>query len=73
MFHGNRIDVSFAFLLSLALFAQSQSPSTNKSLGDLHWFSGRWSLDGKFIRSGKAISAELSFEPMLEERINELS
>jgi len=39
IFHDNRINLSFAFLLSLALFAQCQTPSTNKSLADLQWFS----------------------------------
>jgi hypothetical protein len=67
-FLANRIHLSFALLLSLAVLAQCHTPSTNKSLADLQWFSGHWSCDGKFISSGKTISADLSFEPMLESK-----
>jgi hypothetical protein len=66
IFCGNRINLSFAWFLPLAIAAQCQSASTNKSVADLQWFSGHWSCDGKFTQSGKTISADLSFEPMLQ-------
>lgn len=61
-----RINLSLALILSLASSTQGEAASAKKSIADLEWFSGHWSCDGKFIRSGKAISADLSFEPALE-------
>jgi len=54
--------------LALATAAQSQTTSTGKGVADLQWFSGHWSCDGKFIGSGKVISADVSFEPALENK-----
>ena len=67
-FRGDRINLSFALFLSLAIAAQCQTASTNKSVADLQWFSGHWSCDGKFAGSGKPISADVSFEPVLESK-----
>ena len=58
--------ICLALFLSLAIAPKCQTASTAKSVADLQWFSGRWSCDGKFSRSGKTISADLSFEPMLQ-------
>lgn len=58
--------ICLALFLSLAIAPKCQTASTNKSVADLQWFSGHWSCDGKFSRSGKTISADLSFEPMLQ-------
>jgi hypothetical protein len=57
-----------ALFLSLTSAARGQTASTRKSIADLQWFAGGWSCDGKFIRSGKAISADLSFDPTLENK-----
>ena len=62
----NRIELLFALFLLLPIAAHSQAASANKSIADLQWFSGHWSCDGKFAGSGKAISADLSFEPALD-------
>jgi hypothetical protein len=64
----DRINLSFALLLSLAIAARCQTTSSNKSVADLQWFSGHWSCDGKFAGSGKAISADLLFEPVLDSK-----
>jgi|SRR5579864_77098 len=63
-----RINLPFALFLSLATAAQCQSASTNKCVADLQWFSGHWSCDGKFTRSGQSISADFSFEPILQSK-----
>jgi hypothetical protein len=57
-----------ALVLSLTSSAQGQTASANKSIADLQWFAGHWSCAGKFIRSGKAISADLSFDLALENK-----
>jgi hypothetical protein len=75
-FCANRIGLLLALFLSLAIAAQGQTASGNasinasikKSVADLQWFSGHWSCDGKFAGSGKAISADVSFEPALENK-----
>jgi hypothetical protein len=72
-FLGSPINLALALILwalsfSLTNSAQGQTASANKSLSDLQWFAGHWSCDGKFIRSGKAISADLSFELALEDK-----
>jgi hypothetical protein len=54
--------------LLLTNAARCEMTSTGKSVADLQWFSGRWSCDGKFIGSGKVISADVSFEPVLENK-----
>ena len=64
----NRVNLSFALFLSLAVAVQCQSASTTKSVAELQWFSGHWSCDGKFARSGKTISADLWFEPILQSK-----
>lgn len=66
IFCGNRVNLSFALFLALAIAGQCQSASTSKSVADLQWFSGHWSCDGKFTQSGKKISADVLFEPMLQ-------
>lgn len=72
-FLGYPINVSLALLLG-ALFlspasaAQGQTASANKGMAELQWFAGHWSCEGKFVRSGKAISADLAFEPTLENK-----
>jgi hypothetical protein len=53
-----------AVVLSTA--AQCQTASPENGMADLQWFSGHWSCDGKFAGSGKAISADLSFESVLD-------
>jgi hypothetical protein len=58
----------FLSCLLLTNAAQGETTSTGKSVADLQWFSGRWSCEGKFIGSGKAISADVSFEPVLENK-----
>jgi hypothetical protein len=58
----------FLSLLLLTNSAQCQTTSMGKGIADLQWFSGRWSCEGKFIGSGKAISADVSFEPVLENK-----
>jgi hypothetical protein len=65
---GYRIIGLFVLFLSLAIAARGQTATANKRIADLEWFAGHWSCDGKFVRSGKAISADLSFEPALENR-----
>jgi hypothetical protein len=72
-FCANRINLSFALFLSLAIAVKCQTASTNKSVVALQWFSGHWSCDGKFSRSGKTISADLSFEPMLQGKLDAIS
>ena len=54
--------------LLLTNAARCEMTSTSKSVADLQWFSGRWSCDGKFIGSRKVISADVSFEPVLENK-----
>jgi hypothetical protein len=57
------------FLCSwLTVGAHGQTASPSKGIGDLRWFLGRWSCEGKFIGSGMAISADVSFEPVLENK-----
>jgi hypothetical protein len=65
---GRRVVLPFALILLLEIAAQGQTALTNKSIADLHWFSGHWSCEGKFIRPGKAISADVSYEPALENK-----
>lgn len=55
----------FMFLLTTGFNATGQ---TSKAMADLQWFSGRWSCDGKFETSQKAISADLFFEPAFENK-----
>lgn len=55
----------FAFFLATAVAANCH---TAKGMADLQWFSGKWSCDGKFEASQKAISADLWFEPVLENK-----
>jgi hypothetical protein len=65
---ANRINLSFALFLLIAISVQSQTASKNRGIADLQWFSGHWSCDGKFIGSGKPISADLSFESILQDK-----
>jgi len=70
-FRTHRYGLSFVLFLALAIAAQcqtkqAQAAPSGKSIADLQWFSGHWSCDGKFVGSGKAISADLSFEPALD-------
>lgn len=55
----------FLFCLATAVAGNCQ---TAKGIADLQWFSGHWSCDGKFETSQKAISADLWFEPALENK-----
>lgn len=63
-----RIWLASASILVLALATPCQTPSADNRLSDLLWFSGHWSCEGKFTTSGKSISADLSFEPALENK-----
>jgi hypothetical protein len=69
-----RIPLSCAIFLSLTLAAPgrgvlaNQESAAGKTLVELHWFAGSWSCEGSFTASGKAISADLSFEPALENK-----
>jgi hypothetical protein len=56
--------VLFAVLLLAPAtpFSQEQAQA---SVGDLNFFLGKWSCDGKFVKSGKEISADVSFESTL--------
>jgi hypothetical protein len=65
---GSPIALSLALFLALSLNVQGQTAPANKGIADLQWFSGPWSCDGKFTRSGKSISADLSFESALENK-----
>ncbi len=67
-YFGSRIILLFALFLILAFTARAQTTPTKKGIADLQWFSGHWSCDGKFTRSGKSISADLSFESALENK-----
>jgi hypothetical protein len=53
------------FLLTTAFTSNCQ---TAKGMADLRWFAGHWSCDGKFETSQKSISADLFFEPALENK-----
>jgi hypothetical protein len=64
---GRRVSI-LVLGLWLAVGAQGQTTAPSKGINDLQWFLGRWSCDGKFIASGKAISADVSFEPVLENK-----
>jgi hypothetical protein len=74
IFHSRRINVLFALGMALSLSSswatasQGQTAPTNKGVVGLQWLSGRWSCDGKFNGSGKAISADVSFEPALDNK-----
>ncbi len=55
-------------VLSASLSGQAAplQGSVKPSVADLEFFLGRWSCAGRFVRSGKAIEADLSFEKVLE-------
>ena len=50
-------------LLSTGAFSQVKSTA---NVSDLNFFLGKWSCDGKFVKSGKNISADVSFEAVLD-------
>jgi len=52
-------------ILGINLFAQAPTPESANKLAEFQFLSGKWSCRGKFVRSGKEISADLSFEPAL--------
>lgn len=64
----SRFSLLFALFLNPAFIVQGQTAPANKGIAELQWFSGHWSCDGKFIRAGKSISADLSFESALENK-----
>ncbi len=56
------------FLLVGLLVVSGTAPSQEKptsSVQELDFFIGKWSCDGKFFKSGKQISADASFESVL--------
>ena len=64
----SRIPLLFALFLNLAFTAQGETASRSNGIAEMQWFSGQWSCDGKFTRSGKSISADLSFESTLDNK-----
>jgi hypothetical protein len=54
--------------LAVSIASECQTASSSQRVADLVWFSGHWSCEGKFEGSGKAISADLWFESMLESK-----
>lgn len=57
---------SAALSASLSGQAAPLQASVKPSVADLDFFLGRWSCAGRFVRSGKAIEADVSFEKVLE-------
>ncbi len=39
------------------------------AMAAMQWMQGKWSCEGRFVRSGKPISANVSFEPALDGKI----
>jgi len=57
--------ILLAGLLLVAATAFSQERPSGSVTG-LNFFLGKWSCDGKFVKSGKEISADVSFESVLD-------
>lgn len=66
-----RILLAGLLLFSATAYAQDKSPAPAQEkspapVTDLNFFAGKWSCNGKFVKSGKEISADVSFEPVLD-------
>jgi hypothetical protein len=53
-------------LLTTVAAAQSGAP---QPMSSMQWLQGKWSCDGHFLRSGKSISADVSFESSLDGKL----